>query len=108
MMSDATRAKRVLVKAEKLLRTKGWCQGVARDQKGRFCSIGAINEGTENDYKAITPVMNARVYVEKVIQQSRFRNQHIIAWNDTRGRTKQQVLKVFRAAIKLAEKDARA
>jgi hypothetical protein len=104
-MNDIIKAKRVLVKAERLLRTNGWCQGMAKDPKGRFCSIGAINESMKNG--VVLPAMNARVYVEMAIQQARFRNRHIIAWNDTHGRTKAQVLKVFRAAIKLAEKDTR-
>lgn len=81
---------------------KGWTQGAyAVDENGRavsenstyaksFCAVGACLAAKTSSY-----------YLDRLISQD------VVAWNDTPGRTKEEVLDIFDRAIALAEKGLR-
>ena len=95
-----------LKRALKLIQ-KGWTQGtLARDQKGaevssssrsavQWCALGALTA-----YKAADDIEAAQ-FIRRCIP-ARYDN-CVSDWNDSPRRTKQEVISVFKKAIKLAE-----
>lgn len=84
----------VLLEAKNKILMNGWRQGVGRNDQGRYCVLGAVGEVT-----GISETFHeANKYLGSVIDQ-RF----IFTWNDTPGRTQQEVLDAFDAAISLAK-----
>jgi hypothetical protein len=114
-------AVQVLMRAKKLLVTKGWTKGTfARDKYHKqhldwyspkaacFCAGGALNRasGEDNHY--------ADNYLERIIEQTGFVKSSwnydsvIAVWNDDPKRTKKQVLTAFDKAIALAKLEQKA
>ena len=94
--------KRVLQNAIVLLETAGWCQHVGKDKDGQYCAVGAINHVLRRATKPMDKYDDARDTVQTAIRAHKFRQSGVVSWNDTKGRTKAQVLNVFRTAIQLA------
>jgi hypothetical protein len=104
----------VLIEARRLIAEKGWTQDAyARDAKGRnsltegfdgdpvcFCADGAIRWATHMHQGR----EEARCLLNKAIGNERvFSGYDAWKWNDTPGRTKEEVLSAFDRAIALAE-----
>lgn len=104
-------AKDVLIEAINLLETKGWTQHeFARDANGVdvgslsksaacFCTIGAINAAQHSLTRKVNPSLreDAKRAVRDVIQGG------IAMWNDTKGRTKDEVIEVLKQAAEIVE-----
>lgn len=95
--------KQVLIEARRLIAEKGWTQGVnARNSKGRvvkptykgavcFCIYGALGRVVEE----LSEVHDEAVALLEHEVQPKF----VSEWNDTPGRTREEVLAVFDRAI---------
>lgn len=111
-------AKNVLIEAINLLETKGWTQDeFARDINGVgvgslsksatcYCTIGAINAATSalverntgwDEERRADLRLNAKRAVRQVIQGG------IAMWNDTEGRTKDEVIEALKQAADIVE-----
>jgi hypothetical protein len=94
-----------LRRALQVLEQKGWCQGaLARDRYGvsvdcfdvnaeSVCMIGALHLAIPSKQIGITDAANA---LGDIIRDS------IALWNDRPGRTKDEVIAMFKAAIEKA------
>jgi hypothetical protein len=93
-----------ILREARVLLEKGWCQGVLSScyENGaptRFCMIGAIDQAARTiAYRDHNTPYSISAYahdtVRKVLCVPR-----VSDWNDTRGRTKAQVLEVMDYAI---------
>lgn len=87
-----------LLKAAQLLREQGWCQLAAREGTA-MCVSRAIADATQSSDRQAAAV-NALLghlsprYVSANLGPS------IISWNDTKGRTKEEVITALEAAAK--------
>jgi hypothetical protein len=103
--------KEVLIAARYILSHWGWCQGTdARDKQGQIlefpkehfenlgsvCAVGAVSI-VEADFE---PLQAAHHILDMVVSDQ---FPTIIRYNDTPGRTKQEVLAVFDKAIQQAK-----
>lgn len=78
---------KVLLNAAQYIRDHGWCQHVTRDRQGRVCLSGALYRNAEEpDYT------NAAYAVYALIKEN------LAEWNDTPGRTEQEVIAVLEKA----------
>lgn len=77
-----------------VLETKGWCQGAYRDGSGRCCAIGSFYEVTKNGDE----IADLTAVVSEVLHGRR-EYRGIVVWNDVRGRTRDEVVAVFREAM---------
>jgi|HubBroStandDraft_5_1064220.scaffolds.fasta_scaffold122523_4 hypothetical protein len=111
MINKAKTPKEVLIAARYILSHWGWCQGTtARDKQGRslyspkkhlenlgsVCAVGAISI-VDTDFE---PAQVAYNILDEVISDQ---SPSIVIYNDTPGRTKQEVLAVFDKAIQQAK-----
>lgn len=91
------------------LEVYGWTQGAAVDEHGRHCMVGAIeaeirtvelnpNGGARDIYRSISS-NDYEVYIKTRNLLDRLTGGCAIGFNDTRGRTKDQVMAVFQQAI---------
>jgi hypothetical protein len=102
--------KQNLTAAKQLIEDGGWVQQVYYDGRGCFCAVGAVKEiigdlsffgrdsTKQDEYDALIKA------VEKV--SGKEGNRHIddvFMWNDTLGRTKEEVLEMFDEAIRIAD-----
>lgn len=71
------------------LEERGWCQGVTRDFQGRFCLGGAIGWVLD-----VTTGQRWKLARQEV--QLRIGTLSVASWNDTPGRTVEEVLAVLR------------
>jgi hypothetical protein len=83
----------VLDDAADLLEREGWIQGDLwrRDSYGGRCALGAICDAALDN-------RNVRVAAARAVLGGS--STYLVDWNDTPGRTKQEVLDAFRAAAK--------
>jgi len=81
-----------LAKAADLLEQDGWCQGVLIDHYGRRCLLGAIEAARLEDTSdaLFSPICNAI--------QAELGGANPISWNDTPGRTQEEVVTLLRNA----------
>lgn len=100
-MSQATTVKEVLKAARWIIDNVGWCQGYYRknaqgqdvyddSQAACFCSVGAL-------LAVETSNQNLTTIAENLL------NKDVVTWNDTPGRTKEEILKGFDLAIQRAK-----
>lgn len=98
-----TDAMQVLRDAVDLLFRRGWTQGSYRNEDG-YCAEGALLAAAVGRQEAANP---ARYYLLGALQQMDPANIYgVISWNDTHGRTFDEVIEAFEKAQKLAEIDA--
>ncbi len=76
-------------KAAELLEEKGWCQGVAKSIGGKLCIMQAVQDACS--FPCDTLVAWAKL--EKRLNCSP------VYWNDTPGRTREEVTKVLRSIV---------
>jgi hypothetical protein len=90
---------KILYDAADLIDANGWCQGEYRSEGGCYCITGALVEviglGSFSEWS------EAALAVEREIDEP-----HLPAWNDTEGRTVDQVTTALRNAARTAEKVA--
>lgn len=104
-------ARTLLNRGLKAINAFGWCQGESvlyRDGKiVGYCATGSIDESFRGSSKGITFAYTALwAGVRKVMPTARHaydnnNTGNIVDWNDKKGRTKAQVIKAFKEAIKL-------
>lgn len=101
-------AKEFLLEAANVLETSGWVQGKYKSEEGAHCAVGALNEvfrqklgggiyraSREDDPKYM--VFN-KVYNKAYDQLSECVGDYsITSWNDTFGRTAEEVISAMRA-----------
>lgn len=102
-MSKAKNIKEVLIAAKWMLENVGWCQGLfsKRDDSGSIkamCLVGAINrvQLTDAGYKKL-------LQEKSTTMLSKLLKQDVWIWNDTEGRTKEEVISLLDRAIKKAK-----
>ena len=78
----------ILAEAARLVE-RGWCQGTYRDTDGRVCLVGALNEASGRPCTYLDEAWNA-VCLEIPQGPS--------DWNDTPGRTAEEVATALRNA----------
>ena len=95
-----TPTSQVLRHALALLERDGWCKDTARDAEGRRCALGAINAALWLDEGAdVTDGVRAAVRALRVCGEDTPYSRLLVDWNDADGRTVEDVLEAFRAAI---------
>lgn len=96
-----------LEEGARLLETAGWCQGSAYGANGEVCAV-------EANHRSLPGIMDAPVRYEAYRNLRRALGElgwvyGLIGWNDTPGRTKEEVIALFRRAAELARlQDSRA
>ena len=80
--------------AADLIERHGWCKGVAKDERGRLCAIGALHDAAMLTHCAFG--FMAEGQLEEELGRS------VAEWNDEPVRTVQEVLDALRAAAKVA------
>jgi hypothetical protein len=93
----------------------GWCQGTLHNGKGEICAKNALYNGIhslniEVIHKEHWEIYYAaRKYLLRDVDVSKLPEgyDYVVLWNDTKGRTKEEVLAQFDHAIALTTKDLR-
>lgn len=78
----------VLDAAADLLDRDGWCQGYDKDDDGRYCARGATKAAASSD-----TLVGAGA---RIALTQRLPTHNIPAWNDTPGRTQEEVTSTLR------------
>jgi len=109
--------KQVLREARKLILKHGNCKGLAVDEQGRFCALGAINRIT-NTFSIATDSNaannHARMLLANAIPGSsvkyhdptrdfQYATNRVITYNDAPGTRKRQIVRLFERAIEEAK-----
>lgn len=99
-----------LIAARQLIEDGGLVQGIYYDGTGCFCTLGAVKEiiGEAALFDLESDEPNELVALSKALEQLTGKPADgladpIFAWNDTEGRTKQEVLELFDEAIRIAD-----
>jgi hypothetical protein len=95
-------AAEILRNAKELLIRDGWCQKLLVSPDGEHCMLGAIN----SFYRCHEHVYRAYQCLRISIGGEHDCPSVLANWNDTPGRTVDEVLAKFDEAIALAEKEA--
>ena len=87
--------RQLLLEAADILERRGWCQKHLIDVRGRMCTVGAMTSvwDIEADWD-MSVVSEAQDELTKVVGP-------LVEWNDTKGRTKEEVLKTLRYVARL-------
>lgn len=89
----------VLRKAREVLVTDGWCQNELISSAGAHCAIGALHQAVE--YKAtVVPCILA---LRNVMSDPEKYHNGLTKYNDTPGRTKEEILALYDRAIAAEE-----
>lgn len=101
--------KQILLDAAERLETHGWTQGVSQDKDGRCCAVGAISAVIYKNYDNFLGYTTNPKHHTAIIQEV-FKPIHailgeymIIPWNDTPGRTADEVIAMIRKAAESVE-----
>lgn len=85
---------RALIQAKQYLEKHGWCNDGPRNSRGQVCVLESL--------AIVSPSWEGIPYLRKVLGE-RYQNIHTIGvWNDTPGRTLEEVYVLFDRAIELA------
>jgi len=91
----------VLLEAADYIEWHGWCQHIAIGPAGKLCAVGALL------HVAIPNIKHSTVWEMSPLALSAFAKLRrylgtdgIESWNDTRGRTKDEVVAALRAAAR--------
>jgi hypothetical protein len=101
----------VLEAAATRLETHGWCQDTDVDEAGRCCVLSAISEAATGDAQLTSDLAQAatetlmRVIVLDDVRACRHPEHMIAAWNDSEGRTVEEVVTALREAAAQARLD---
>ena len=96
-----------------VLMRQGWAQDMMEDFHGRVCMVGAIGKacaarmGEPVGSLNLTPAVNGALFAVQRVLYYRENGvdglSTLTAWNDTHGRTREQVIAVLRAAANRLE-----
>jgi len=90
------RAVEVLHKALAHMKQYGWISGKYEDPASqRCCAMGAIRRATEDSYER----SDAQALLCQALGRPANAESYVTGWNDTAGRTEEQVRELFRAAV---------
>lgn len=83
----------VLLDAADYIERHGWCQYIVEDNQGRVCIGGAISAAASNSDQD-------DLYVYALVRLDKYLHSYKLVpfWNDTPGRTKEEVIAALRAA----------
>lgn len=97
----------VLKKAKALIEERGWCRREYKDTRGCYCSLGAcyVASGYEVEGASVLHDGDVTAYATAEKALERAIDSAVIRWNDSPGRTKDEVLAAFDKAIALAEQE---
>lgn len=84
----------IILAAKKLIEKHGWCQLVSENGKGNICLAQAL--GRANSYET----GNFEVYVAAQRAIEIIAREPMVRWNDTVGRTVEEVYSVLDEAVK--------
>jgi hypothetical protein len=89
--------KQIAQKAAELLEEHGWCQHASRGLLGNLCMMQAVTESICNliGNREAENVIRLYTFVSGAIDDKV--NGSPVRWNDTRGRTKEEVLGLLRS-----------
>lgn len=93
-----------------ILETRGWCQGRLCDAEGRLCAIGAVLETDKRLIRNLStycpdPYHRSMLYYEVRRElDGKMINESLQRWNDTPGRTKEEVTELFES-IKVEDRE---
>lgn len=90
--------KQYLLHARELIDKHGWVQGVYGNPEKGFCIIGAISRACWDD--GVT--FETQTAMEGDLQRHAPGYESLVAFNDAKGRTKEEVLALFDRAIQEA------
>lgn len=93
----------ILKKAKALIQTHGWQQDNYGDASCGFCALGAIRVATSGSVNVPYDDNYGTYYDARMIFRHTIGGP-IPSWNDTAGRTKEDVLEAFDKAIELSRK----
>lgn len=89
---------KALKNAAKLIEERGWIQGSYGDHVNGFCSIGALDKATDTDTYYPAARRLAEAVPKEFCPQLKVSINRVIEYNDTPGRTRDEVLQLFRKA----------
>lgn len=101
MMSTAEHLRR----AKTELLRRGWCRGVSLNDRGEVCVMGALACAVGESPTATNPYPRGAYGPARQVFMGAIGGACILTWNDESGRTPEEVLEAFEAAIALAEQD---
>ena len=85
----------IACKAVEILETSGWTQDSYQNDKGQFCLMGAISQAVILTKKDGQFSLLGQIS-KKINPFSPFVATSIIGWNDTPGRTKEEVIDMLK------------
>lgn len=101
--------KEILMRAIALLNTEGWVQGHFHTAQG-YCAIGALRTAAFGGFEPRPSHENDAAYMTAIdrvgaviAEGSRYHALELAAWNDRRGRIKQDVISAFEQAASAEE-----
>lgn len=89
---------KALQNAAKLIEARGWIQGSYGDHVHGFCSVGALNTATDTETYYPAAQRLAKAVPKEFCPQLKVSINRVIEYNDTPGRTRDEVLQLFRKA----------
>lgn len=99
MVTSESEGKRVLLDAARLINTHGWVQGFNMSEDG-YCAGGAIIEALGLPQYADWDAQHRGAYLRATLplveHLCKLGERSIVQWNDTPGRTKDEVVSVLR------------
>lgn len=93
------KATHALLDAARYVESRGWCQHAMQSRDGRVCIFGALRAVCTYDDQVQAEIVRR---LRKAVGFKR-RDQHdgaIAKWNDTKGRTKEQVIGALKRAAR--------
>lgn len=87
----------VLAGARVVLEERGWCQGADQDAEGCVCSEYALSIAAWSDERPLLAYLTGKKALRSAINAP-----SVVLWNDTPGRTFDEVLAAFVRAEELA------
>lgn len=91
-----------LRQAATYIKNHGWCQRLAEDDNGRVCLVGALSKvcnRNSSTYANIPDIRNVIKKLNPIVMKSR----SLVDYNDTIGRTKEQVIELLETTAKKCE-----
>jgi hypothetical protein len=92
---EKRQARAILARAADLIESEGWTQGESVDRMGRMCALGAIGASRNTlDFNSPVDLFWATRRAKQMLRRAL--TVSIAEWNDTLGRTKEEVVAKLR------------
>lgn len=92
---ELTNDQKVFLRAAEILDERGWCQR-AFNRDDKLCAYGALGAAIEGNVLKNTNTNWFNNLINRLKRKNKIED--LITWNDTKGRTKEQVQAAFRKA----------